>query len=112
VVRSWTGAATIGLVPNPAVFGYPRHQAARRRALRRKYSALFYVFSDTLTSPPLLPQWPASPAPRDLSSLSWPLQRLAGGHQRLRDEFPHSWYLSVVFPGVFSYPDAKVCSFT
>ena len=60
VVRSWTRAATIGLVPNPAVFGYPRPRAAaRRRALGRKYSALFYVFSDTLTSPPLLPQWPS-----------------------------------------------------
>lgn len=51
---------------------------------------------------------------RGLSSLSWLLPR-SGGHQRLREEFSHSWqlpiYRSVVFPGVFSCSHAKVCSF-
>ena len=53
------------------------------------------------------PRCTASFLLRDLSSL-WHLPRLAGGGS-------HSWRLpippSVVFPGVFSSSDAKVCAF-
>ena len=84
-----------------------------------KSSALFYNFyvsCDTQTLQPLQAQCIASPALRDLSSLLWRMQHLAGGHQRMRDEFPHTWclpiYISVAFPGVFSRPDAKIFAFT
>jgi hypothetical protein len=60
-------------------------------------------------SPPLLPQRTASPIQLDLSSLH--LVGLAGGHQRLHNEFLqaslHSVHLAVVFPGEFSSSHAN-----
>ncbi|XBI40514.1 hypothetical protein VPH35_125099 [Triticum aestivum] len=73
---------------------------SRRGALRCRSSARFFASSD-LASPPFMAQCSASPLPRDLSSLSRPLRRLAGRHHRLHHEFSLSWlpiYLSVVFP--------------
>ena len=97
----------------------PLRRRRRGEFRRSKSSALFYNFyvsCDTQTLPPLQAQCIASPALRDLSSLLWHMQHLAGGHQHMRDEFPHTWclpiYISVAFPGVFSRPDAKIFAFT
>ncbi|KAK1643027.1 hypothetical protein QYE76_060832 [Lolium multiflorum] len=60
-------------------------------------------------SPPLLPQRTALPIQLHLSSLH--LVRLAGGHQRLHNEFLQaslqSVHLAVVFPGEFSSSHAN-----
>lgn len=87
------------LVPSFPIQRYPARpfpyhrrprRSYRRASLRCKSSALFYVSSDTLTSPPLLPQCTTSLLPCDFPSVSWNLQRIAGGRQLLRDEFLHS----------------------
>lgn len=60
------------------------------------------VSSEAPTSPPLLPRCTAWPPSLNLSSLSWRLVHLAGGHHRLRD-------LPIVFPGEF--PSSLVLKF-
>jgi hypothetical protein len=56
------------------------------------------VSSEAPTSPPRLPRCTAWPLSLHLSSRSWHLVRLAGGHHRLRD-------LSIMFPGEFLLRD-------
>lgn len=53
------------------------------------------VSSEAPTSPPRLPRCTAWPLSLNLSSLSWHLVHLSGGHHRWRD-------LPITFPGEFS----------
>jgi len=60
-------------------------------------------------SPPPLPQFTASSLP-DISSLSWHLVHLAGGHEFLH-ALPQPINRCVMFPGEISCCHAKVCAF-
>ena len=83
-----------------------------RRCRCKSSRARFFSPSSAPMSPPPLPQFTASSLP-DISSLSWHLVHLAGGHhhQGLRDEFLLSFKICVMFPGEISCCHAKVCAF-
>jgi hypothetical protein len=71
----------------------------------------FLSSNEALTPLPLLVQCTASPLP-----FSWPIVRIAGGHQPLRNDFFHALLhpilMFVVFPGVFSCSDPMFCPFS
>ena len=80
-----------------------------RRCRCKSSRARFFSPSSAPMSPPPLPQFTASSLP-DISSLSWHLVHLAGGHEFLH-ALPQPINRCVMFPGEISCCHAKVCAF-